>query len=471
MMVSIASRHDHDETTPVALASTTGGDERREAFSRRNGIAVSGLFALATLALLAIAAFSFPYAPLQDFPEWIYQGYVFDKLAAGASSPLFELKHYPVPYSLLQLILSGVLLVVPPMMTSRLFLALYGLVSLVAAHKFIARNRIAPSIGWPILLSAVLLNAPFWDGYLGYQSGMVVLLFFLAQEREARSDWRRVLLFSLLAFFAHGWAFVALLAFVGAYALYDRRIFSCGAALLPSLGLLALYEKYNTPSKMWVMFDFGHVNPVLYKIYTLLKAAPYHNPIAFDFNAAAHFGWLYVGAGLALDTIFMLSVLALAIAAARGLGWREIVFRPETLTGAGLLALALALPPTMLDWGNPGERLMIPALIALTLAFFSGFQPETLVFRVTLGAALLGGMALFAVGLVAAGHAYERGPPASVEATPQRAADTSAKALWFGHRLAQFDDRMKHVEAAWRAGVLPTLPLSFETGLLATKNP
>lgn len=431
---------------------------------------VAALFAGATAALLALAAFSFPYAPLQDFPEWIYQGYVFDRLAAGHASPLFELKHYPVPYSLVQFIVSAALLVFPPMLTSRLILGLYGVVSLFAVHRFLERNRISPAIGWPILLSFAVLNAPFWDGYMSYQSGVIALLFYLGLPRGKRSDWRWLLPLSLLAFFAHGWGYVALLAFAGAYALHDRRLFSCGAAIVPSLALLALYEKYNAPSKMWVMFDFTRVNPVLYKIYTLLKAAPYHNPIVFDFNAAAHFGNFYVFSGLALDAIFLLAILALAIPAARRLGLRAIFRRPETLAGGALLAVALILPPTLLDWGNPGERLMIPGLIALTMVLFDGFRASARAPQFMLATALLGGMTLMAAGLVAGAEAYANGPFAGAPA-PERAADASARILWFGHRLAQFDERMKAAEAAWRAGAMPTLPLSFQTGLLQSKKP
>ncbi|WP_374545168.1 hypothetical protein [Rhodoblastus sp.] len=428
------------------------------------------LFPVAALALLAVAVVNFPYAALQDFPEWIYQGYVFNKLAVGGSSPLFDLKHYPVPYSLLQWLVSAVLLVVPPMAASKAIVALYGLVSIVVVRKVLDRNRIAPSIGWPILLSVAILNAPFWNGFMGYQSGVLVVLFFLTLPREQRSDWRFVLPFSLLAFFAHGWGFVALLAFIGAYALYDRRIWSCGAALLPSLALLAVYEKHNTIGKMWAVFDLSDVNPIVYKIYTLLKLAPYHNPVAFDFNAAAHFGWPFVGMGLALDAAFLLAALTLAVIAVRRLGWRAILFRPEMLAGAGLLILALALPPTMADWGNPGERLMIPAMIALTLALFSGFDAPPSAERAVLGAALLGGVALLAVGLVAAGRAYDNDPLQNVVA-PEGAAATGAKANWFGHRLTQFDAKMKHAESAWRADAMPSLPLDFETGLLVAKKP
>ncbi len=428
------------------------------------------LFSVAAMALLAVAAFSFPYAPLEDFPEWIYQGHVFNKLVEGQSSLLYEVKTYPVPYALLQLMVSALLLVAAPMMASRIVLALWGVLSLVAVHKVIARNAVSPWIGWPLLLSLIVFNSPFWNGYLGYQSGLLVLLFFLALPRDNRSDWRWVLAFSLLAFFAHGWGDVALLAFIGAYALYDRRIVSCGAALAPSLLLLAIYRKFNVShSELTVMFDLDHVNPVLYKLYTLLKSGPYHNAIVFDFNAMAHFGPAFLGAGLALDAIFFLALGALALMALRALGWREFGARPETLTGVGLVALALILPPTGFEMANPGERILIPGLLALSLAFFSGYSPSALVPRVALSGAVLGGMALFALGLIAGGAAYRSGT-AGAEAMAAKQTETGARYSWFGHRLVQFDSRMREAEKAWRHDALPSEPLAFETGLIANRR-
>jgi len=427
-------------------------------------------FAALVACALAVALFSFPYAPLEDLPEWIYQGYAFNRLAAGDVSPLFELKSYPVPYALLQLVVSAVLTAFDPMTGSRVIVALYAATALVAVHRVVVENELPPWVGWPLLVSAVVLNAPFWNGYMGYQSGLIVLLLFLGTPRARRSDPVWVLAFSLLAFFAHGWGFVALLAFVGAYALYDRRVFGCGLALLPALGLLGWYQAKNVAHQpMAVLFDFNQANPGLYKAYTLLKAAPYHNAIAFDFNAAAHFGLGYLGLGLACDALFLGATLLLAAQAFRALGWTTIARRPEFLAGVALVTLALAMPPTGFQMANPGERLMLPGLVALILAFFSRAPLASLASQRALTGALIGGLALFGVGLTAAGAAYQRSSALGIDSASAAMVSPQTWTKWFGHRVVQFDSKMKHVETAWRAGVMPTLPLDFETGLLAVK--
>jgi hypothetical protein len=435
----------------------------------RSKIPASLQFSAAVVLLLAFAALIFPYAPLEDFPEWIYQGYVFNKLAEGTPSALFEIKHYPVPYALLQLIVSGALLIASPMTASRIVLALYAIISLFAVHRVIARYRIEPLIGWPVLICVVVLNAPFWNGYMGYQSGLIVLLLYLSLPSASRTDPKWVVCFSLLAFFAHGWAFVAFLVFVGIYALYDRRVFACGFALLPSLALLAWYMMNNiNHGELVVLSDVKNANIFLFKVYTLLKAAPYHNPIIFTFNAAQHFGYAYLGIGLALNAIFMLSLLAAAIVATRMTGWQALIRKPELLIGTILLALAIVLPPTGFEMANPGERVMYQALIALTIAIFDGVELPNAP-KVILTCATLAGMVLFAFGLVAGSEAYNA-TFASAEAGQTAPLTPLASSSWFSHRLVQFDGRMKHVEAAWKANVMPSLPLEFETGLVSNKT-
>jgi hypothetical protein len=40
----------------------------------------------------------------------------------------------------------------------------------------------------------------------------------------------------------------------------------------------------------------------------------------------------------------------------------------------------------------------------------------------------------------------------------------------FGRRFMQFDGKMKSVEQAWRAGLIPDLPLAFDTALIVPKS-
>ena len=53
------------------------------------------------------------------------------------------------------------------------------------------------------------------------------------------------------------------------------------------------------------------INIIAYKIYSLFKAAPYHNAIVFDFDAANYFEELYLVIGVLVNITLVLLVGAL----------------------------------------------------------------------------------------------------------------------------------------------------------------
>jgi hypothetical protein len=425
------------------------------------------IFAIPILLIIALAAFSFPYAPLEDLPEWIYQGYLFNKLMAGAPSPDFALKSFPVPYALFQAITSACLLFVSPMVTARIVVFLYAGLSIYAINRLIVRYRLDPFVAWPLLIAAVVLNSPFWNGYMGYEFGLLVILLYLALPDKGQVDARWVCLFSVLAFFAHGWAFISIVVLIGCISLARQRVLAASVGLAPSIVLLIWYQVKNVNSAVLNEFlRVENVNIVLYKIYTLFKAAPFKNPIVFNFNASEHYGLIFLATGLAIDAIFLLALSILAIEALEKSG-RTILQRPEWFAGILLLLLAASLPPTGFGMANPGERVMYPALILLLIAIFTGVE-STIVPKAILTFALAAGIGLFALGLAGASAAY-RAEAVSLNAGHSPAPPISRNLL-FGHRLVQFDRRMRMVEQAWHQDAMPTMPLEFETALISPKG-
>jgi hypothetical protein len=428
----------------------------------------AALFVVPLFVLLGIAALDFPYAPLQDLPEWIFQGYAFDRLVAGAPSVIYEIKRFPVPYALGQLIISACLVFASPSATSRILLALYTVTVLSAIDRVVVRYGVQQFVGWPIFLSIIALNAPFWNGYVAYQIGLIVLLLYLSLQPEARTDAKIVLLFSILAFFSHGCVFFAFAVFVGVYALHAHRVVQCLLGMLPSFVLLAWYLVGNGLSaKVDMISGVEQANFVFYKIYTLLKVAPYHDPLVFSFNPAVHFGQAYLACGLAVDFVFAVALGVLIVFAVQRTGYRALTLKPEFIAGALLLALTLVLPRTAAGLVNPGERLLYPALIGLTLGLFGDVRLPPAP-QAVLAMSVIGGMALFAVGLTAGANAY-REEARGAETTNAEKNAAIWREIWFGHRLVQGDAEMKYIERAWALNSMPTLPLGVETGLLATK--
>lgn len=429
---------------------------------------VSIMFSLAAFSFILFSLSLFPYAPLQDLGEWIYQSYIFNQLVIGHYSSDFLIKTYPVPYTLFQIIASSVLLLFSPIITSKIVVLLYGFLVLLAIHRLITTAKLDPVVGWAFLIPVVALNSPFWNGYMGYQFGLIVLLFYVSLPRESRTQVLPVLFFSILAFFAHGIIYASILIFIGIYSLYSRRIFQCALALLPSLCLVAWYQiKNDSSGELKEMFQLHDVNIIAYKIYTLLKTGPFHNPIVSDFNSVDYFGSFYLTGGLVLDAAFMASLGILAYAAVTRSSLRTIAKKPEFVIFAILFLVAVALPPAALVT-NPAERLMYPALIAFAMAVF-GEQKLPTAPKVTLTAALIGGYGLMALALIPASAHYPVENNERRTSAPQQTQLAVSRRYLFGHRFMQFDSKMKMVEQAWRADTMPADPLAFDTALLLPK--
>ena len=333
---------------------------------------VSPICALLVLAFLIYSLAIFPYAPLQDLPEWVYQSYIFNELVSGHTSNDFGLKSYPVPYAFFQLITSAVLTIFSPFVTSKIVVLLYGILVLSSIHLFLSRARIDPLIGWVFMISVVALNSSFWNGYMGYQFGLIVLLFYLSLPGESRTAIFPVLMISVLAFFAHGIIFASILVFMGIYSLYGRRILQYALGVLPSLFLGVWYViKNDSSGELNEIYQLHDLNVMAYKAYTLLKTAPFHNPKIASFNPIEYFGSSYLIGGILLDTVFVASLAALAFAAVTRSSLRAIVVKPEFAIFGILLAVALALPPSALGIVNSGERVLYPALIAFGMAVYA----------------------------------------------------------------------------------------------------
>ena len=87
------------------------------------------------------------------------------------------------------------------MVTSKMVVVIYGLPVLLAIQRLIWKAKLDPLVGWVFLVSVAALNSPFWNGYMGYQFGLIALLFYLSLSIEARTEVLPVLVFHCWRFF------------------------------------------------------------------------------------------------------------------------------------------------------------------------------------------------------------------------------------------------------------------------------
>jgi hypothetical protein len=395
-----------------------------------------------------------PYPPLQDFSEWAYQGQLLARLLRGLPVGEIQLATTPVPNSSVQLLLGLLSLVMPGAMAARVFLL--GLVGASIAVSLALGRRYqlgAPGAFAALLLVAVFLNAAFWNGYANFQLGMVLLgAWFLLPEARRASAFA-IMGFGVVIFFTHAMIFFAFCALLGTTALLDRRrIMATMLGLLPAVMLTGWYVSADAGGGATETSTAGGLAGfVAYKLYTVAKLGPYHNFVfAEGGDIVTHPALYWVGGAINLG-------FAAGLAASLGLGLHAVIRRRQLpwaplLAATGLLVLFAVLPDLVQNVVNPGERLMLPALLMLLLVLP---LPVALVRGLGLSAVVL---AACLVLLMATDHAWRE----PVHYTELRA----ETAGMFRHRPTAFACKWQEMQRSAATGETPYQPLAFRTSLL-----
>lgn len=427
---------------------------------------------LAFLGTATIVIFlCFPYSPLQDLPEWIYQGYVFNQIVSGHTILGVYLKTYPIPYTSVQLLISGCLVFFDPMVTSKLVVASYVALAMFASKRLIIRYEMRPAIAWPVLISLFVLNSSFWNGYMAYQFGLLIPAFYLSLGSRWRTDVRILTLFSLLAFFTHGVIYFTFIVTAFAFWLSTRRLLLFALGVLPSMLLAVWYAFSNVTPKVGgppvILANIGEF--AAYKLYTFMKMGPYHDFIIFGTPSMGQFDRAFSFVGIAINLAFLSALAILVYLANRGRSWFDIIRTPELILATTLVFIACVLNPTALGVGNPSERLVYPAFLALSALALkprlaSDLKNLEVFATASLSVILFAGFTLSSIGLVAAAGVYGRTKGRdAIEAAPT---SDNGERIRFGHRLVQFELRMRETDREWRSGQLPTMIPAFDTALL-----
>jgi len=402
----------------------------------------AGMLPVLALALAVMAVVVLPpYPPLQDFIEWNWQA----ALMAGAALPEgVRYAPYPVPNSLFQLVLGGLALALPAALAGQVFLLGYAVAAVAVAVALGRRWR--PEAGWSfaaILLVSFLFNTPFWNGYLNYQTGLLLFAAWFLVPARWRAMPGVILPAAVLMFLAHAMTFAAFGLLVGAEALAARDP-RRGLALLPAAGLAAWYVLAKVPPPPAELMDAAPGWLAL-KLYTVAKLGPYQNFVFADGGDGVRWPLAY-GAGVALNLAYAAGLGLLVGAAA----WRRRTVPVVPLVVAGLLGLAFLALPHRIESVivNPGERLLYPAMLLLLLHLPLPAWPVRV-----LGLGALVTVACLA-GLGIGGRDW-------AVAVPPRAPQPPTAAL-FWHRPTAFACKWQAMQAP---GAAPP-GITFRTGLL-----
>lgn len=431
--------------------------------TRSNGIVIL----LPMVAVLLFVMNATPYVPLQDYNEWVYQGFITSQLLHGHLSDRFLVALFPVPNSAVQVLLALLCAVMPAAIAAQVLASLY--VVAAATLAWLLSMKIAPAQNGGLcflLLICVYFNSPFWNGYMNYQLGILLFSVWLLLDPAARRKPLWVFAFTIAAFFTHAMIWASLMLLVAIDALRQRQIplVLRPLATWPALASLGLFGWYaackHTPMMPDPHANAGLLHAVGYKLYTLAKLGPYHNfAYAGDARDAFHMALYYLGC--AVNFAFAAALVYLLWGAfARPLllrgGWRTA--SAEQLGALALIVVSLSMPAVIADLVNPGERVMYPAL----LLALSGLRGE----RAAQAARMARWLALAIVVLVASALGLAAN---GARLLP----DPSAADMWSSSTPPFFLSRpgAYHDVQSILNGAASVRKVAFETGYLFNRQP
>lgn len=229
-----------------------------------------------------------PFPLLHDYPEWVYQGWIFQQLLEDQSAVAvnYQLVKYPVPNSLSQVVVGLLMLVLSAVLAAKLWLGIYLLGAFMLCWHVWRRYRDAAQV--VLLTSVVILGPGFWNGYMNFQFAVLLFGAYLLMSTDYQHNFIVRLLWSLLIFFAHAVVFGVFIIYcvVSTWCHNNERLshrMRRDVALLPSLALLGWYAYRLLAS--YVPADgegVGLIGWVQYKTYTLAKQGPFHNYILYN---------------------------------------------------------------------------------------------------------------------------------------------------------------------------------------------
>lgn len=414
----------------------------------------------ASLALAAIGAVTVVagYPGFQDFGEGIYQARILSDLLSGDHSAHTRIAPYPAPLALPQLLLAACVAVTGPVAGGVAFLILYGLTGAWAIQQLVRRYQLACGPAALLLTGLVLLGSGFWNGFIGTQWGLVLLMVYLSLERRVAVSWQAVLGFGLVSFFTHGLTFAIWGLAALSIAVAERRLARFLAALAPSAALVVWYLVSSREASRADWSSGGLTEWVFYKGYTVSKLGSYRNLVvrsSSDHDVAPALYWMGVASNALVAVVLGAAFCWLIV---RGWNYSWAAHAPLVVAAAGMLLVVLATPGFLAGIVNPGERVLSAAMV-LVVVLLTGPQSPRRTIHLAGGLTVVGlVLTAISVGLIPAKAAL--GGPLSEAPASWAGRSTSL----YTHRVDQFEEK---VLAAERGDL--TLPLAWHTSMLVAK--
>jgi len=311
------------------------------------------------------------FLPLQDYPDWVYEGYVFHRILTGSTAWGYHVLSYPVPNSISTFIIGLLNFFFLPETCGKIFLTLYLFCFIFASVYFINSLQPSKTSILSFLPFVLFFNYPFFHGFLNY---MFSLCFFFAgmgyilrrrNEEEKVSFWV-IAVFSILIFFSHAVIFMGWLLFIFCMVLTNLKkevILKYALGLLPALIMLFLYTLNR-------VFYLHNVNMEYFENESLPALLMIRALIALNYCSLTHSFYPHRAGDIVFPKLFMgVNILAFCFFIGLTVLWfwvfvrlRKKMYFPLGLTTLAFIIVFFLAPNYVGNMLRPYERFVYPIL-------------------------------------------------------------------------------------------------------------
>lgn len=198
--------------------------------------------------MLAVYIFSFQYLPLQDFPQWIYHGHVFNQIVFHSNDfgGYFSLHHYIPPNACATVLIGLFEMATTPLIAGKLFLFISLILVYSGSWLVLTSLTGTKHILFAFIALGSCFNLFFYGGFINFLFGLGIALLGISYVLTHRSTGNPYLLslIFLLCYLSHFASLLIVLVPVLAVIIYEREMKFAGRILLAMIPVIVLFLHY-----------------------------------------------------------------------------------------------------------------------------------------------------------------------------------------------------------------------------------
>ncbi len=325
--------------------------------------------------------FLFPYLPIQDYPDWLHQGLLFNQLVfhPDTFNNFYSLQGFLPPNAISTLFIGAITTIVPIEIAGKIFALTTLLLLYYSFNLYLNRFSVLPKIFAAYCSFYLVFNVFFFMGALNFLFGLGLCFygfhFFTKRDYSRATSIILLILFFFLCYLSHLFAVFIFGLLLLSYCISEKKyklLINAAIGIIPTMIVFIQYYTSRTPPP-YVIESF------IKNQTSLLLSRPTNFSIIVPFHRFKEVVMLPMYLKVIDELTIAIVLLSVIAAIYLIIKTRRIDHRALSLI---LFVIPLMLMPYSLGGLNFGaERFVIPIIIC-SLAYCSPFISKRTAFRV-----------------------------------------------------------------------------------------